>query len=145
MINSRYLTNYELRQTLEMKDRQIGNLKTQISAIKEENNKLTYWNSQWQKYRLNKALIRRSDALKQEIAHLSDVQTKLIKYLASIEREKEPRHVRGIAKELCLNVATASINLKRLQQKGLIRCYQRHSCKKKYYTLSLLKELIETV
>ena len=135
MLNDRRLSEYELRLVLSQREVEIKRLRDENEQLRSQVSTLTKWNVAWQKHRWNQELIRRSEGLEKEFKGLSDVQTKLLLYLANATGKESIRHVRGIAKQLGLDPATACINLKVLQQKKLIRAYLFNSNRKKYYAL----------
>lgn len=130
------MTSYELRATIEMKNRLIDLLFKEKAELQRRIDELTDWNIRWQQERWNQELARQCAGL---INECLDPQRKIFDYLTSVQGCKVPRHVRGISRATSLNVAIVSINLRELQRKKLVRAYI-HGSKKNYYTLPRIVE-----
>lgn len=129
------MSSYELRSVIDTKNQQINHLRGENDELRQKVDTLSDWNSRWQKLRWNQEMIRQCECLRSEFGKLSDVQTTIIKYLASLRDRRGTRHVRGLARELGISPSTVCVNLKRLQQMGLARAYLRNSNRKKFYTM----------
>ena len=135
MNTARFMSNYELRASLELKDRQISRLKEELTIAQKENETLRDWNNMWQTATWSRRLASQCDYIHKEIKGLSYIQTKLLKYVAGLVHKKGERHLRSISRALCIPPSTASVNLSILQSKGLVRSYYRNTKFKRFYAL----------
>lgn len=131
---SREMNYFELRACLEQEKTRNKKLLLVVNKLTQENALISEWNLAWQKRRWTDQLVKESDWLKDEIAGLSDKESKVLLYLTA---PAQGRHLRAISRATGLAVATTYRAIKNLRERKLARCYSYNSNRKQYYTLKL--------